>query len=1094
MASSEDEDDASLHLSEVESIDVLDANVTDSNDTSTEDLTSRRSTTEQRVMVILKLSVFTLLIIAGVALSVATHVVILKQQNDDFISAYEGYASKIGSAFHEHSALHLWTAQSIASAFTAEFRGSQEWPFVTLSDFSQRTVAASYITKTTLIAYAPLVTQENRARWEQYAAENQHLLKDNTTTTTTTTLESAVTATAEEEQGTDLSPFAKQYCGVDYEPLAVEAGISVAKGPCESTLVNGTGPFLPMWQTVPFYKDRTNIDSNSLPFLKDQLSALVDKKRPSFSRITDPQNTKIPVSSVLFPVLNDFSKNSEVVGTVLMFFDWTTFFSNILPPNAFGLYAVLSNSCGQSATFELNGPEVVFLGHGDSHEEEYDKHEMSCDFGHHHSDKFTGDIPTFAQSDVYPPEAHLEEDTDDGACVYSLSIYPSDHLRSTFRTNEPAVYTSVVALIFVFTILLFLTYFYLAERRQQALHKTAARSNAIIDALFPAVVRDRVIRDSHNNDHPPSLNNGSGRHLWGLSRLRSNSEHTIKSGTVAPADPSCAMQSLSSSLVESREEDLASKRALLPILPETPKVRLKSYLVDTPAAALYEFDSEPIAEMFTDTTIMFADIAGFTAWASEREPSQVFILLETLYRAFDAVASRLRVFKVETIGDCYVAVTGLPDPNEHHAVVMTYFAYECIRQMKELTRELEASLGPGTSDLTLRVGLHSGPVTAGVLRGEKSRFQLFGDSVNTAARMESTGDQNLIHASQETADLLVTSGKVNWVSAREDVVIVKGKGEMQTFWLKPRRGSSRGSQSYVMDSSSCASTTIDSRPKHARVMAGFMHHNLKALPAASNKSATSKATNTSILPNDEVDCKRWGNLSLDETLTSKASVSSQKRAIQKRARLVDWNVDLLLSFLAKVVANRNDPTAIKRRPANLDNVPPSNSLILDEVTEIIILPDFDDEKRISNQADVILPPEVREQLHDFVTRIACMYRDNPFHNLEHASHVTMSAVKLMRRIINPDDIDVDPKDLPSEVAMDGSDATTAPSEQSAQLLDTAFFRNLHDSTFGISSDPLTQFCVVFSALIHVSISCSAAKQFMFLVCSNHVSILLHSGR
>jgi len=81
---------------------------------------------------------------------------------------------------------------------------------------------------------------------------------------------------------------------------------------------------------------------------------------------------------------------------------------------------------------------------------------------------------------------------------------------------------------------------------------------------------------------------------------------------------------------------------------------------------------------------------------------------------------------VETIGDCYMAVTGLPEPDEAHAIHMSRFAYQCMIGMKGLILELEATLGPGTSELALRVGMHSGPVTAGVLRGEKGRFQLFG--------------------------------------------------------------------------------------------------------------------------------------------------------------------------------------------------------------------------------------------------------------------------------------------------------------------------------------------------------------------------------
>jgi class 3 adenylate cyclase len=128
---------------------------------------------------------------------------------------------------------------------------------------------------------------------------------------------------------------------------------------------------------------------------------------------------------------------------------------------------------------------------------------------------------------------------------------------------------------------------------------------------------------------------------------------------------------------------------------------------------------------------MFADIAGFTAWSSTREPSAVFTLLEAIYAEFDSIAKRRRVFKVEVVGDCYVAVAGLPDPRPDHAIVMAKFANDCLNRMFKMVRKLEVELGPDTAELGLRVGLHSGPVVAGVLRGDKSRFQLFGDTVST---------------------------------------------------------------------------------------------------------------------------------------------------------------------------------------------------------------------------------------------------------------------------------------------------------------------------------------------------------------------------
>lgn len=121
-------------------------------------------------------------------------------------------------------------------------------------------------------------------------------------------------------------------------------------------------------------------------------------------------------------------------------------------------------------------------------------------------------------------------------------------------------------------------------------------------------------------------------------------------------------------------------------------------------------DAAPMAELFPSTTIVFADISGFTAWASAREPQQVFILLESIYGAFDAIASRHGVFKVETVGDCYVAAAGLDlgglIASVDHASAACLFAHDAVKKMGEMTRRLEVTLGPDTTDLDLRVGIH----------------------------------------------------------------------------------------------------------------------------------------------------------------------------------------------------------------------------------------------------------------------------------------------------------------------------------------------------------------------------------------------------
>ena len=217
-------------------------------------------------------------------------------------------------------------------------------------------------------------------------------------------------------------------------------------------------------------------------------------------------------------------------------------------------------------------------------------------------------------------------------------------------------------------------------------------------------------------------------------------------------------------------------------------------LAATPPSPLSSahFQGPPIADLVLSSHVMFADITGFTAWSTRHTPVQVFCLLETLFWEFDRLAQRFGVFKLGTIGDCYIAATGLPmdsqvkssstDDDDDDVVVMAQFTEECRRKMNELFNN-DASFGFDTSQLSMRFGLHSGDVVAGILRGKKSRFELFGDTMNTASRMESLGEPNRIHVSQATADALVRAGREEWLEPRTDKIIAKGKGEMATYWL-----------------------------------------------------------------------------------------------------------------------------------------------------------------------------------------------------------------------------------------------------------------------------------------------------------------------
>ncbi|CAB9522950.1 Receptor-type guanylate cyclase gcy [Seminavis robusta] len=216
-------------------------------------------------------------------------------------------------------------------------------------------------------------------------------------------------------------------------------------------------------------------------------------------------------------------------------------------------------------------------------------------------------------------------------------------------------------------------------------------------------------------------------------------------------------------------------------------------------AGIQEESTKAIATLYESATILLMDLAGFTEWSSARTPSDVFELLETLYQSFDRIASKRGVYKIETIGDCWVGVTGVPNPQKDHAPRMAKFAAACQVSMGQLVgSKLADRLGADTANLKLRVGMHSGPITGGILRGDKGRFQLFGDSINTASRMESNGVPGKIHVSQSTADELIRHGNRDWLTEREDKVEAKGKGLMTTYWVAVKSSRSTGTRASLM--------------------------------------------------------------------------------------------------------------------------------------------------------------------------------------------------------------------------------------------------------------------------------------------------------
>ena len=206
-----------------------------------------------------------------------------------------------------------------------------------------------------------------------------------------------------------------------------------------------------------------------------------------------------------------------------------------------------------------------------------------------------------------------------------------------------------------------------------------------------------------------------------------------------------------------------SERLLLNILPPSIAEQLKQ-------------NQHSIAERFEQATIMFADIVDFTGFSARISPSELVNFLNQVFSAFDELAEKHHLEKIKTIGDSYMVAGGLPTPRHDHVEAMAEMALD----MQAEIRRFQGQMGQSCN---LRIGINTGPVVAGVIGTKKFIYDLWGDAVNIASRMESQGEVGKIQVTATTKNLL--NGKYDF--EERGLIDVKGRGEMLTYWLTKRR-------------------------------------------------------------------------------------------------------------------------------------------------------------------------------------------------------------------------------------------------------------------------------------------------------------------
>ena len=543
-----------------------------------------------------------LLVLLGSAAGVSAFVYQYTHNDEvsEFKETFFEYAEQITRTVHRNTQHKLEATAAIALQVQAHAISSGSiWPNVTIPFFEERIMATQSLTDAYGVQLFPIVTHETRVGWEAYSVLNRDWI--------------------------NASHFAQQQVyGTDQSELEIGA-----------TADPNFDWFDHLWG--PDYRNERNPDFSS--GIANQIfgTRLNEEKHPIIDPNGGPYYPQWQVAPMGWYYQSTVNSN---YGNFADFFNQTQIVTKTRTA-AFGMAWSDGNTPGYISTmlypifdkFHSESSSVVaFIGIDlfwqafierilpPSADGIYVVIENAAPCDQQFTFQIFGDRAEFVgDGDLHESVGHFDElrktflfgwelmepiteltysgrPLNDDFCPYTFHIYPSHELEDRYVTNKPIWYTVIIFSVFLFTSVVFFTYDWLVEHRQRKVLKSATQADAVVSSLFPQAVKEQL----YQKEQSPG---------------KSTSFEALRSTSNGSDSGEC--------------------------------IHVPGNLQPTYVS--------PIANLYPETTIMFGDLVGFTAWSSDRQPSEVFELLETIYGAFDAAARKRHVFKVETIGDCYGA-------------------------------------------------------------------------------------------------------------------------------------------------------------------------------------------------------------------------------------------------------------------------------------------------------------------------------------------------------------------------------------------------------------------------------------------------------